>query len=302
MLPQNTGSTTLGRDNSDSDHADRAIWLISDGRSGSTWFSRLLGSAYPCHIEHEPIHPLFTPALADEAQLPLPCDTVVENKLVPLFEAIRAGHHRTARFGENDRRTDGGLIIRDVFALMVAPRMVELLPWLRPVVLLRHPCEVASSKCALPDWVWFSQVEMLARDEVLLAAFPRLPRLIARARSPFQRYVLTWCVAHAFLLSHISPARLHVVRYPAPLETARRAIADIMGAHAPESAFHQAYIERSPTDRPPDGRPLLTRLIKPRRAPSAAEWQWSHAMLCEFGLEQWFTTEASRNLKTALTA
>ncbi|MGC5083428.1 hypothetical protein, partial [Escherichia coli] len=86
------------------------------------------------------------------------------------------------------------------------------------------------SKCALSDWVWFSQVEMLARDEVLLAAFPQLPRLIARARSPFQRYVLTWCVAHAFVLSHISPSRLHVVRYPTPRDAARRALAEIMGS------------------------------------------------------------------------
>lgn len=272
---------------------DEAIWLISDGRSGSTWFSRLLASARACHIEHEPIHPLFTPTLTDEAQLPLPCDPVIENKLVPLFEAIRAGHHRTARFGESDRRADGGLIIRDVFALMVAPRMIELLPWLRPVVILRHPCEVAASKCALSDWVWFSQVEMLARDEVLLAAFPQLPRLIARTRSPFQRYVLTWCVAHAFLLSHIAPSRLHVVRYPSPLEAARRNVAQIMGCEAPEAAFHQAYVERSPTDRPPDGRPLLTRLIHPRRAPGETEWQWANAMLHEFALEPWFPVSES---------
>lgn len=272
---------------------DKAIWLISDGRSGSTWFSRLLASARPCHIEHEPVHPLFTPSLADEAQLPLPCDPVIESKLVPLFEAIRAGDHRTARFGESDRCADGGLIIRDVFALMVAPRMVELLPWLRPVVILRHPCEVAASKCALSDWVWFSQVEMLARDEVLLATFPQLPRLIVRARSPFQRYVLTWCVAHAFLLSHISSAQLEVVRYPAPADVAQKAVAKIMGCSPDETAFDRAYVERSPTDRPPDGRPLLTRLINPRRAPGQAERQWSNTMLREFGLDQWFPAEQS---------
>lgn len=270
---------------------DPAIWLLSDGRSGSTWFARLLASVGGTHVEHEPIHPYYTPALDGQALLPLPSDSA-GGLLQPLFEAIRSGAYRTARFGEQDRHEGGSLVIRDVFALFAAPRLLAACPWLRPVLLVRHPAEVAASKCALADWDWFEAVESFAQDEALIAAFPDLMRHIARADTPFRRHVLTWCLGHAWLLRHVPD--LPVVAYPLGREAGLEAVTRIMGRAPSPAAYAAAFQARSPTDRPPDGRNALLKLIKPRHGPTRAERAWGDRMMAAFGLDSLLAAQLNR--------
>jgi hypothetical protein len=115
-----------------------AIWLLSDGRSGSTWFAQLLNFHDDFHVEHEPIHRLFTPQLAGMPLMPLPSERTIDSTYLPLMQAIRDGSYRTNRFGPTPPGADG-LIIRDIFALMIAPHILAKCDWLHPVLIVRHP-------------------------------------------------------------------------------------------------------------------------------------------------------------------
>ena len=143
---------TQSRDTVATKRHDQAIWLLSDGRSGSTWFAQLLNFNHRFHVEHEPIHHLFNPRLLDQPLMPFPSDAAVETHYLPLFEDMLAGRHVTHRFGEKaDGRSggQGGLLIRDIHGLLIAPRVLAAFPQLRPAIMVRHPAEVAISKVAL---------------------------------------------------------------------------------------------------------------------------------------------------------
>ena len=271
-------------------HYHSAIWLLSDGRSGSTWFAQLLNFSRAFHLEHEPVHALFNPRLGGEALLPMPSSRAIDTLYTPLFADILGGNYITNRFGEAGERAtgDGGIIIRDIFALLIAPRILATFPQIRPLVIVRHPTEVALSKLALSDWAWFTEVDRFAADEILCATFPDLAWHIARAESPFQKYVLGWAVCHGFFFSRVERGAVTVVRYPSPRATMAAKVESILMGSCenwrtglPE--FDAAWERRSATDRPPAETGLFAKVLRPDRA-SLAERAWAEAVIDSFGL------------------
>ena len=270
----------------------RAIWLLSDGRSGSTWLAHLLNFAHEFHVEHEPVHAGFTPSLTGLPLLPLPGEQALTSHYLPLFEQIRAGAYRTSRFGKAGEPGSGatGLIIRDIFALLIAPGLLSALDWLRPVLLVRHPVEVAHSKLALAEWDWNTDTERFRADAALMAALPALDGAIGEASNPFRRHVLNWAVGHGWFFAQMGRTAVPVVRYPAPREAVEAQVADILAAHTPNhdthsAAFDRAFAQRSPTDRPPDERSVLARLLHRPPSASRADLAWCDRLLVDFGLE-----------------
>ena len=125
-----------------------AIWLLSDGRSGSTWFSQVLNFHGAFHVEHEPVHCKFNPRLGGEPLLPLPSDRGIETLYARLFDDILGGQYVTNRFGDAVEAGEG-IVIRDIFALLIAPRLLAIYPQIRPVVIVRHPAQMALPP---PNW------------------------------------------------------------------------------------------------------------------------------------------------------
>ena len=197
---------------------DQAVWLLSDGRSGSTWFAQLLNFNRRFHVEHEPIHHLFNPRLLDQPLMPFPDDASVETHYLPLFEDMLAGRHVTHRFGEQENtrgQAGGGLLIRDINGLLIAPRLLAAFPQLRPAIMVRHPAEVAISKVALSGWEWFDDTDRFLEDRTVRRELTGLTHLIAGADTPYRRYVISWAASHRFFFSHVGPHSLPVIRYPA---------------------------------------------------------------------------------------
>ncbi|NBC35023.1 hypothetical protein GTZ99_00445 [Novosphingobium sp. FSY-8] len=288
-----------------------AIWLLSDGRSGSTWLAQVMNHACQFHVEHEPIHARLNPRLTSLPLYPLPSERAVRTHYIPLFQDIRAGAYRTHRFPtEPEADASHGLIIRDIFGLMVAPEMLAALDWLHPVVAARHPADVARSKMALADWKWFTDIESFRADTALITALPDLDTVIDETvtgplGSPgngvrddaattysiaFRRLVLEWIAGHAWFFARVDRNTVPVIRYPAPQDRLARQMGDILRIATPDAdttapSFAAAYQRRSATDRPPDERSLLRRLMDGRRpAPTPADLAWTEAMIDRFGL------------------
>ena len=192
---------------------DRAIWLLSDGRSGSTWFAQLLNCHHRFHVEHEPIHCDFNPRLLDQPLMPFPADPSVESHYLPLFEDMLAKRYVTHRFGQQ-REGDRGLIIRDINALLIAPRVLDALPQLKPAIIARHPAEVATSKVSLSHWNWFSDIEHYLEDPLVRREMTGLGKLFVAATTPYRQHVIHWAASHRFFFSAISPRSLPIIRYP----------------------------------------------------------------------------------------
>ncbi|MBU6268891.1 MAG: hypothetical protein KGN34_15185 [Sphingomonadales bacterium] len=266
----------------------RAIWLLSDGRSGSTWFAQLLDHARTLHVEHEPIHALFNPRLTGEPLVPLPGSADIDGVYAPLIADVLAGRYRTWRFGgERDPRAGTPLVLRDIHALPLAPALLPRFPQVRPVLLVRHPVDVAQSKLALSQWQWFSAVERYATDTAMAATVRPLTGWIGRAETLFQRYVVHWAMMHRWFLDRFDGA-LTILPYPLSLAEAARAVAEILGGDAgglaASRSFAEAWHRRSATDQPTAGRRTLARLLGNEPAASRADRRFAEEAIDAFGL------------------
>lgn len=197
---------------------EKAVWLLSDGRSGSTWLSQLLNFNHRFHVEHEPIHCDFNPRLLDQPLMPFPCDPTVESHYLPLFADMLAGRYVSHRFGEEGDCRGGGLLIRDINGLLIAPRVMSVFPQLRPTILVRHPAEVAASKIALAHWNWFGDIERYLEDKAVRREMTGLHHLILAAKTPYRRHVIHWAASHRYFFSEVMPRSVPIIRYPGTRE------------------------------------------------------------------------------------
>lgn len=270
---------------------DQAIWLLSDGRSGSTWFSQLLNCRNQFHVEHEPIHRNFNPRLLDQPLMPFPDEGALNSHYLPLFEDMLAGRYVTHRFGEQDggpAEGKKGLVIRDIHGLLIAPRVLAAFPQLRPAIIVRHPAEVATSKVALAEWDWFSETERFLEDPTVRRELTGLSHLIAAADTPYRRYVIHWAASHRFFFSTVSPRSLPIIRYPARRDEIIEGIRQVMariGLNAPThcAAFDAAWNTRSATEKPPCEQGLFRRAFT-RERPSNRDLYFTEKVIDAFCL------------------
>ena len=285
---------------------EKAIWLLSDGRSGSTWFAQLLNGHNRFHVEHEPIHRNFNPRLLDQPLVPLPDDGTIQSHYVPLFEDILARRHVTHRFGE--RRGGGeGLVIRDIHAMLIAPRLLDALPQIKPAIIVRHPAAVAASKIALAEWDWFTETERYLEDKAVRREMTGLSHLIAGATTPYRRHVIHWAASHRYFFSAVSPRSLPIIRYPggksemsADVERVQALVGHRDATH--DKMFDIAWRTRSATERPPSGQGLLRQTFR-RQRPSRRDLAFTEKVIDAFCLRwlvPWTAFAAPQDVRASL--
>ena len=131
------------------------IWIIGDGRSGSTWLQNLFMHANNYLGLFEPFH-TYNPTVKgfqyNHYQRPATQNPELERLAIDIFN-LKILDDRVVRFNSVNRYQ--GIVIKDVFASLLAKWAVERLPHrIRPVTLIRNPIDVALSKRKLNDWVW----------------------------------------------------------------------------------------------------------------------------------------------------
>ena len=268
--------------------------MLSDGRSGSTWLAQVLNFHGRLHVEHEPIHADFNPLLAGQPLLPPPDAGAVAQLYAPLFEQVRSGAYRSQRFAPATEAPEG-LLIRDIHGLLIAAQLLDLCPWLDPVVIVRHPADVAQSKLALAHWQWFSDLPAMLAAPALADHLGPLTRHLERAGSLFERYVLVWAVSHRWFFAHRAPSSLPIVRYPSTLGELAGLSAELYSKLAGPSpaqspAFQAAWARRSLTDRPPlSGNPLRRLFATPHL--SRSQRLYAERMIDTFDL-RWLVDPA----------
>ncbi len=259
----------------------RNLWLLSDGRSGSTWVAQMLAHRGDLRIEHEPVHRDFTAALAAEPILPLPCGVKSETLYRPLLERIMAGQRIARPSFDPGGNGTAGCIIRDINALFIAPRLLAAIPALEPVLLVRHPAQVALSKLALPHWHWFGDVDALRDNPDLARSVSGRSTWLDAATTPFRRHVIGWAVSHHYFFTHLTRAHLPIIRYGTPSAEMTSVIGKILGG-IDQARFDHAHTARSSSDhRPPIS--LLRRLIG-RPGPTRADYAFAEDVIDGFGL------------------
>jgi hypothetical protein len=195
----------------DRDYAN-SIFLAGSGRSGTTWVSDIINYRNEYRYIFEPFHPgkvavcehfrprqYLRPGDAREEFLG-PAQTILSGGL-----RSRWADRFHTRFFSRRR------LIKDIRANLLLGWIRANFPKIPIVLLLRHPCAVASSELKLR---WAPGLDVFLSQRELMADFLEPFREeIEGVRTDFERHVIAWCIENLVPLRQLGRGEVHLIFY-----------------------------------------------------------------------------------------
>ena len=240
-----------------------AIWLVGDGRSGTTWLSELLNGDAAYRDMFEPFHPSFVRGMTHLPPYPYQRPGQDEPAFTALAEAVFTGKFRNGRVDAANRRLRyRGLMIKDVQANLFLAWAVARFPQIKPVFLLRHPFAVAVSKRNVKGGIWLQDPKtFLTRGDLVTDHLKPFVTLIENVSDDFfEHQVMIWAIVNYVPLQQLRKGQVTPVFYeqllsnpqtllPPLLQQTRgdltpEAVAAIMGkiARPSKTAFQGSHV------------------------------------------------------------
>jgi hypothetical protein len=212
---------------------DRTVFLAGTGRSGTTWLQELINHDNSFRIMFEPFNSRKVPLLREwNFRQYLRAENCDDKFLVPARKILRGSVRNRWMDAFNAKWVARKRLIKDIRANLFLQWMVTQFPHVPVILLLRHPCAVASSKLKLG---WNTQLECFLDQDDLMEDFLEPFRDEMQAASePFDKHIFLWCVENYVPLRQFSDGQVLVVFYEElcnmPEETLERLVA-FAGTH-----------------------------------------------------------------------
>jgi hypothetical protein len=194
-------------------------WVIGEGRSGTTWLANLIASFGRKRILFEPFHPgkvteaQFMPALSYRREQD--ADAQLEEFATAVFSGSLQGPwvDKNALF---DPPYDG-LVVKDIFASLVAKWVTVRISNVRPVLIVRNPFSVAKSKQRKTKAWWVDSPAQLLRQGHLVEDHLSDVVAVLEAAGATENFIIRqvaiWASVHHVLFRQFSKEELLVVFY-----------------------------------------------------------------------------------------
>jgi hypothetical protein len=190
----------------------RTVLLAGSGRSGTTWVANLIDARGDYRILFEPFHPQRVHEIQSWSRRQyLRLEDRSERFLAPAHR-ILSGRIRNAWVDQqNERHLVRRRLVKDIRVNLALGWIRRNFPEIPIVVLLRHPCAVASSRLAAG---WQTHLDVLLDQPDLVEDFllPFVP-VLRGARDDFERHLLLWCVENYVPLRQFVRGEIHVCFY-----------------------------------------------------------------------------------------
>lgn len=205
-------------------YCDKRVWIVGDGRSGTTWIANIVNSN-GCYREmFEPFHPEFVSPMKPFGYFKYLQPGSRDFEFEQLANSIFSGRFQHYRVDSENRRIHfSGLLIKDIFGHLFLAWAKERYPDLKIILVLRHPFDVALSKLAHPNWKWFDCPKTLLLQAALRQShLAEFESVLSRTTEKFESLVLIWCAIHYVLLRQLKTGDVlpvfyeDLVRHPIP--------------------------------------------------------------------------------------
>ncbi len=285
---------------------DSPIWLLGDGRSGTTWLFELLNYHSRYRAFFEPFNPgPSKPGVEIGIQRYLPPDgenRELEKHLADIFSGrfneARHPHPRSALF---DR-----VLVKDIYANLFAYWGYRRFPNLRVILIIRHPFAVAASKLNVQHWFPNSDLDLILSQERLVEDHLKnhlpLLRKVAGKNDFVVNQIAIWCVINTVPLRQFSQEELHVVLYEELMEDPVATLSGVFdfidaGTGTVPPVPSQQIIDRpssSTARHGPDGPEQILPSEQPEKWElmlTRDQIRWGLRILDEFGFKELYDTD-----------
>ena len=200
------------------DNYNEVIWIVGDGRSGTTWVSDLINYDKKYREMFEPFHSELVSDMSfvERHQYIRPDD--FNGKIEAISSDIFSGKFTHERVdSENHSLLYDGILIKDIFANLLCYSASRRFPKVKPILLIRNPFAVALSKYKKKDWLWFTEPLDLLKQTKLYEDYLIPFEGIIRSTSAKQDYILNqiliWSIINYIPLRQFEPGDIHVCFY-----------------------------------------------------------------------------------------
>lgn len=256
---------------------DEVVWLIGDGRSGTTWTADLMKHGTRLREMFEPFHPRFVEPMGFLQPHQYVRPTATCEKLEQIASSVFSGRFTHPRVDSaNCRYKYDGILIKDIFANMFAYWASLRFPHVRIILLIRNPFSVALSKYRKRNWFWATEPLDLLNQEDLLAdhlhPFEDLIRKTSREGDYILRQLAIWSVIHYVPLRQFQPGQIAVTFYEDLLLDPEREISRISRLMNDDTASARTHkLSRSVINKPSRVTDPGSRL--PTRRSDLSDWK-----------------------------
>ena len=191
------------------------IWLIGDGRSGTTWVSDLINNKKYYRTLFEPFHPQFVKFLQPHQYLR---PGVSHNLLEKMASDVFAGRYTGLRVDRDSQSfVFKGLLIKDIFANLISFWVATQFQKVKIVLLIRNPFSVALSKFKKKGAFWTTEPMDFLKQQNLyedyLHPFESLIVKTSLKKDYILSQVLIWSIINYVPLCQFNPDQIHTVFY-----------------------------------------------------------------------------------------
>ena len=194
------------------------LWLIGDGRSGTTWVSNLINYNKEYRDMFEPFHP----KIVKEASFLLPDQYVraedTNDQLEKFANEVFSGRFTHLRVDPANRSISyKGLLIKDIYANLFSYWVYTHFENVKIVLLIRNPFSVALSKYKIRDWFWMNDPMSLLNQPKLyedyLQPFEDIIIETSKKNDFILNQILIWSIINYIPIRQFSPGQIHIVFY-----------------------------------------------------------------------------------------
>ena len=193
------------------------IWLVGDGRSGTTWVSDLINWKKRYREMFEPFHPRLVKGMEHFAlnQYLRPDDT--DSKYTNTMYSAFSGRFRNERVDSRNLRLVFycGLLIKDIFANLLIGWVNNHLPEVKKVFIIRNPFAVALSKRRMKNSIWMTEPREFLKQKALCDDHIQpFEDVIASVGSDYvERQVMIWAIIHYVPFKQLSRNGIYILFY-----------------------------------------------------------------------------------------
>ncbi|WP_294952845.1 sulfotransferase domain-containing protein [Sulfurovum sp.] len=192
----------------------RTVWLIGDGRSGTTWVSNLINWDKRYRELFEPFHPW---RLRPPFQMHhyIRCHDE-KNPLDSVIDKVFSGRVLDDRVNEdNTGYWYRGLLVKDIFATLLAAKVKHDRPDIKVVLLIRNPFAVALSKYHKRGWHWMTEPTAFLENRELVEDHlsPFVAIIEACEDDYILKQILIWSIVHYVFFRQFQEKDVYIVFY-----------------------------------------------------------------------------------------